>query len=46
MTSAAFSQGLPLAGSLIVTIGLMLFAFTTILGWNYYGERCVEYLLV
>lgn len=44
MTSAAFSQGLPLAGSLIVTIGLMLFAFTTILGWNYYGERCVEYL--
>ena len=26
-------------------VGLVLFAFTTILGWNYYGERCVEYLM-
>ena len=25
--------------------GLVLFAFTTILGWNYYGERCMEYLV-
>ena len=25
--------------------GLVLFAFTTILGWNYYGERCIAYLL-
>jgi AGCS family alanine or glycine:cation symporter len=45
MTTAAFGQGLPMGGSLIATIGLILFAFTTILGWNYYGERCVEYLL-
>jgi len=44
MTNAAFSQALPRGGSLIITIGLTLFAFTTILGWNYYGERCTEYL--
>jgi AGCS family alanine or glycine:cation symporter len=46
MTTMAFSQGLPVAqiGQLIVTVGLVFFAFTTILGWNYYGERCTEYL--
>ena len=44
MTNAAFGQGLPVVGTWIVTIGLILFAFTTILGWNYYGERCTEYL--
>lgn len=46
MTNAAYSAGLPLAsvGKFIVTIGLIFFAFTTILGWNYYGERCTEYL--
>jgi len=44
MTTAAFSQGLPGVGDFIVTIGLIFFAFTTILGWNYYGERCTEYL--
>ena len=44
MTNAAFSQGLPGIGAFIVTIGLIFFAFTTILGWNYYGERCTEYL--
>ncbi|MCB1112251.1 MAG: sodium:alanine symporter family protein [Chlamydiales bacterium] len=31
-------------GAYIVTIGLMLFAFTTLIGWAYYGEKCVEYL--
>ena len=30
--------------ALILTFSLVFFAFTTILGWNYYGERCVEYL--
>ncbi|QXM06808.1 alanine/glycine:cation symporter family protein [Crassaminicella indica] len=45
MTNAAFSKAVPGIGQLIVTIGLMFFAFTTILGWNYYGERCTEYLL-
>lgn len=44
MTNAAFDSGLPGIGSYIVTIGLVFFAFTTILGWNYYGERCTEYL--
>lgn len=46
LTTAAFELGLPIAvlGKYIVNIGLMFFAFTTILGWNYYGERCIEYL--
>ncbi|OED09584.1 sodium:alanine symporter [Methanosarcina sp. A14] len=44
MTSYAFSTVLAEVGNYIVTVGLILFAFTTILGWNYYGERCVEYL--
>lgn len=46
LTTAAFEAGLPIAilGKYIVNIGLMVFAFTTILGWNYYGERCIEYL--
>ncbi|PSW21526.1 sodium:alanine symporter family protein [Photobacterium sanctipauli] len=46
MTSYAFASGLDatLIGPMMVTIGLMFFAFTTILGWNYYGERCVTYL--
>lgn len=44
MTNTAFNIGLPGIGQYIVTIGLIFFAFTTILGWNYYGERCTEYL--
>lgn len=46
MTNAAFNAGLGIGdiGQYIVTIGLIFFAFTTILGWNYYGERCCEYL--
>ncbi|SJZ92948.1 alanine/glycine:cation symporter family protein [Garciella nitratireducens] len=44
MTTAAFQSVLPEVGPYIVTIGLIFFAFTTILGWNYYGERCTEYL--
>lgn len=46
MTSHAFSVGLfiPLIGKYIVNIGLVFFAFTTIIGWNYYGERCIYYL--
>lgn len=44
MTSYAFSTVLSEAGSYIVTVGLICFAFTTILGWNYYGERCTEFL--
>lgn len=46
MTTIAFENGLPFAivGKYIVNIGLIFFAFTTIIGWNYYGERCIEYL--
>lgn len=43
MTLAAFQSVLPWAGY-IVTLGLVLFAFTTLIGWAYYGEKCVEYL--
>lgn len=45
MTEQAFTMGFPGFGSMLLLVGLVLFAFTTILGWNYYGERCVEYLL-
>ncbi|EAR55416.1 putative sodium/alanine symporter [Photobacterium sp. SKA34] len=46
MTTHAFAEGLNSSyyGPLMVSIGLMFFAFTTILGWNYYGERCITYL--
>ncbi|OYO84346.1 sodium:alanine symporter family protein, partial [Lachnotalea glycerini] len=46
ITNYAFSTALPGAnlGKVIVTVGLIFFAFTTIIGWNYYGERCTEYL--
>jgi len=44
LTSAAFSASLSGTGGVIVTISLALFAYTTILGWSVYGERCVEYL--
>ena len=37
-------QGYPEAGKIVLMVGLVLFAFTTILGWNYYGERCIVYL--
>jgi alanine or glycine:cation symporter, AGCS family len=44
-TARAFAEGLPGTwGSIIVTFGVMFFAFSTILGWSYYGERCMEYL--
>lgn len=47
VTTLAFESGLmiPLIGRWIVNIGLIFFAFTTIIGWNYYGERCIYYLL-
>lgn len=44
LTTAAFEAGLG-NGGYIVTLGLLLFAFTTILGWCYYGEKCMEFLL-
>lgn len=47
ITTAAFQKGLPFpsaVASLVLMVCLVFFAFTTILGWNYYGERCIEYL--
>jgi len=44
LSSAAFEQSLPGLGGYVVTFGLALFAFTTMLGWSVYGERCAEYL--
>ncbi len=45
LTSAAFTQGLgSKIGEYIVSIGLMLFAYSTLLGWSYYGEKSLEYL--
>ena len=48
VTTRAFQQGLPLpaqVSSFILMICLVFFAFTTILGWNYYSEKCMEYLV-
>ena len=45
LSNGAFNHGLPgNIGMYIVTIGLMFFSFTTIIGWSYYGERCMVYL--
>jgi AGCS family alanine or glycine:cation symporter len=44
LTNEAFAQ-IPVLGALVLTFGLMTFAFSTILGWSYYGERGAEYLL-
>src|SRR5690606_18161655 len=46
LTAAAFQTGLPGQwGGYIVSLGLAFFAFSTVLGWAYYGERAIEYLL-
>lgn len=43
LTSLAFNQ-IPVIGPLVLTVGIIVFAFSTILGWSYYGERGAEYL--
>ena len=43
LSITAFNSGLPGSG-VVVTLGLIVFAFTTILGWSFYGERCTSYL--
>ncbi len=43
LTAAAFSE-LPVVGPAVLTIGLLTFVFSTILGWSYYGEKACEYL--
>tara|TARA_B100001750_G_scaffold57951_1_gene45815 strand:- start:123 stop:1457 length:1335 start_codon:yes stop_codon:yes gene_type:complete len=44
LTTSAFDQGLPVFGKYIVIFGLILFAFSTIIGWSYYGEKCAEFI--
>ncbi|NLM43063.1 MAG: alanine:cation symporter family protein, partial [Clostridiales bacterium] len=44
LTTLAFDKTIPGIGGYIVSIGILLFAFSTILGWAYYGERCAEYI--
>ena len=44
LTNAAFGSVFPTIGSYLLCICLALFAYTIILGWNYYGERCIIYL--
>lgn len=43
LTTLAFEQ-IPYLGPIILTLGIISFAYSTMLGWAYYGERCVEYL--
>jgi len=43
LTALAYAKALP-GGDTLVAIGLCVFAFTTMIGWSYYGERCVVYL--
>ena len=43
LTASAFGSAIP-GGELVVTVGVVLFATTTMIGWSFYGERCVVYL--
>jgi len=45
LSAHAFELGLPVVGKWIVTFGLVFFAFSTMLTWSYYGDRCSEYIL-
>ena len=45
LTQLAFETALPGLGSHIVTIGLAIFAYSTMIGWAYYGEECIVYIL-
>lgn len=44
LTTAAFNRGLPGPGGIIVAVGLVFFAFSTLVAWSFYGEKCCEYL--
>lgn len=44
LSSTAFEQALPNFGGYIVALGSAVFAFTTLLGWSFYGEKCVQFL--
>jgi AGCS family alanine or glycine:cation symporter len=45
LTSASFGETLGRPGEIIVALATALFAFSTLIGWNYYGEKAIEYLL-
>lgn len=45
LSSSAFEAAMPGFGHYVISLSLMIFAFTTILGWSYYGERCWQFLL-
>ncbi|MCF6766301.1 alanine:cation symporter family protein [Thiotrichales bacterium 19S3-7] len=45
LTSESMQVLLPYVGHLVVTLSLLFFSFTTIIGWSYYSERCIEFLL-
>jgi alanine or glycine:cation symporter, AGCS family len=44
MTASAFSHGIPILGGAIVALASLLFGFSTLIGWSYYGEQCLKYL--
>jgi AGCS family alanine or glycine:cation symporter len=44
LTSASMAETLGHSGTLIVALATVLFAYSTLIGWNYYGEKAVEYL--
>ncbi|MBS3900137.1 MAG: sodium:alanine symporter family protein [Dethiobacter sp.] len=44
LTTAAFSRGLPGIGGYVVALSLIFFAFSTLVAWSFYGEKCCEYL--
>ncbi len=44
LSTLAFNNGLPGFGKVVVVFGILIFAYTTLLSWSYYGERCAEYI--
>ena len=44
MTAASFSKSVPIIGGLVVAFSSLLFGYSTLLGWYYYGEQCMKYL--
>lgn len=44
LTTTAFNTAFPGIGGIIISVGLIFFAFSTILGWYYYGSKCIEYI--
>src|SRR5690606_34845972 len=45
LSAAAFEQAMPGIGGAVLTVALVVFAFTTILGWSYFGEKCWEFMV-